>query len=241
MEKGLKECSRSFPSNAEPSVVLQPGDRALDGLSSLAATQRSTILSLVLGESIRSMRRDEFDAALGEDLVERIAIVGIVADDTVGQRFRNHEVEELLCEMTFGAIRESRVDRRREAVSIEQDHDLHAFADSRESDAIASAFRLGEGGVDEALVEPVAIALFDETSRGAEDLLEDALFHPSLDPAMHGAPAARTSWKVLPFRTVVEHSEDAGDDLALVDAGSPAERAFRQTGNLLTDPVEYFA
>lgn len=187
------------------------------------------------------MRRDEFDASIGESSVERIAVVGFVTDDPFGQGLGNHEVEELLSKMTFGSTGRGGVDRGGKPVSIDQHHDFHAFADSREADLIASTLRLGEGAVDEALVESVAVALFDETSSRAQNVLENSFFRPSLEPTMDSALAAETSRKVFPLRAVVEHPEDSGNDLSLVGAGSAAERALRRVGNLLTDPVENFA
>lgn len=240
MEEGLEERGRLLPSNAEPAVVVQPGDGAFDGPSSLVATQRPTVLGLVLGESIRPMRRDELDAPFGERLVEGVAVVGLVTDDPLGQRIGNHEVEELLGEVTLDSMGGGRVDRGREPVSIDKYHDLHAFTDAREADAIAPTLRLGEGAVDEALVESVAVALFDEASCRAENALENTVLHPPLEPPVHGALAAEPSRKILPLGPVVEHPEDASDDLALVGARPSAERALRSVGNLLTDPVEDF-
>lgn len=53
------------------------------------------------------------------------------------------------------------VHRHWKATSIHK----NAFSDLRAADAVSSAFRLGEGPTDEALVQPILASLLDQASR----------------------------------------------------------------------------
>ena len=85
MEISLKELGGFFPPYAQPSVVLNPADSALDGPASRVAAQGSSVSGLVFRLSVAAMRRNHFDPLFGEGFVKRIAVVGLVADHSRGQ------------------------------------------------------------------------------------------------------------------------------------------------------------
>ena len=68
-----------------------------------------------------------------------------------------------------------RVDRDRQAAGIDQNHDFHAFSDTRAANPVAPALGLREGAVDKALVEPVAVPLLNAAAGVAQNGLEEAV------------------------------------------------------------------
>ena len=99
MKETLEGEMRLFPADAKAAVVLKPGDSAFDGPASFVASQGSTVLGLRAIEPIGS---DHLDSLSGQDLVEAVAIVSFVTNDSCRACVRNHETKELLDEMAFG-------------------------------------------------------------------------------------------------------------------------------------------
>lgn len=62
----------------ESPIVLQPGKEPLDFPAAFVTAQSPTILREI--DPIRPMRSDQLDAAVREGLVERVAVVGGIAD-----------------------------------------------------------------------------------------------------------------------------------------------------------------
>lgn len=55
---------------------------------------------------------------------------------------------------------------------------------------------------------------------------------------MEGAAASQRRRRVILHRAAVEHSENAGDDLALLRGESPAQGVLRWVGQLPPEPIE---
>ncbi len=104
MKETLKQAGRLFPADAQTAEVLQPADRAFHGPASLVAAQDSAILRGL--ESVGAMRGDHRDASRRKCGVERVAVVGFVADDALGVVVADHAVEQALDQMAF--VRPSR-------------------------------------------------------------------------------------------------------------------------------------
>lgn len=66
----------------ESTRVLEPGKEPFDFPAPLIAAQRAPILGEV--DPIRAMGGNQFDAAGGEGLVERVAVIGGVPDEPLG-------------------------------------------------------------------------------------------------------------------------------------------------------------
>lgn len=66
----------------ESSRILQPGKEAFDFPTAFIAAQGASILREV--DPIGPMRRNQLDAAVGEVLVEPIAVIGGIADESRG-------------------------------------------------------------------------------------------------------------------------------------------------------------
>lgn len=240
MEEPLEEHGGLLPADAEPAVVLEPGDGAFDGPPTSIASEHSPVLRDVLRLAIAPMRRDEVAAHAGELIVERVAVVGLVAADAIGRHACEHEVEEALDELALVGRGRRGVDGHGQAAGIDQHHDFHAFSGFGDADAIAAALGLAEGGIDEALVKPVAVTFIDEASGFTHDPLEDAGLGPGGKPAMDRALAAEASGQVLPLGTVVEDPEDALERTTLVRRGASTLGRHGRVGHSRGQPVELF-
>jgi len=107
-----------FPSGNESTVVLHPGKKPLDFPSSQIAAQRTAILGLAL--AVGPVGRDHLDAILVRLLVERIRVVGFVADEPLRQF-----VEETSGRNSFHTLalgRRSAFDRYGERKTIARGH-----------------------------------------------------------------------------------------------------------------------
>lgn len=92
-----------LPADAQTAEVRQPPGRALDRPAPRHATERPAILRLGV-HSVASMRGHQLYAFLLQPVVERVAVVGLVADHTLGKRAREYEVELPLHEHSFMVI-----------------------------------------------------------------------------------------------------------------------------------------
>src|ERR1700733_1627581 len=129
-----------FPTADQSAKVVQPGEEALDFPASAVATQFATVLSSFTGP-IELVRRDQLDAmSLPEALIERIAVVGTVADHSFGFGSR-----ESLCEGgfdEFGFMRRSAGDAAgdRKTMAVCDRHDFTAFSSASRADSSAPFF-----------------------------------------------------------------------------------------------------
>ena len=76
--------------------------------------------------------------------VELIAVVRVVADQVLRLRFDHVEVESQLHERHLVMVRRVRGHRQRQAVTIHNRHDFHAFSASRWPNLLPAALRRGE-------------------------------------------------------------------------------------------------
>lgn len=238
MQEAREHRCRFLPANAQPSIVLEPCDRAFHRPAPTIASQTPSILRLHL--PARTMRRDQIRALAGHLIIELIAVVRLVADEPIRRENGEHEVEQMLYDAAF--VRRSRagVDRHRQTARIHQHHDFHAFSSLGETDAITAALGLGERGIDEALVEFVAAALFDTATGLAHDAFKHASLNPLLEPAMHGALGAEAARQILPLGAVVEHPENAADDITFVGGGPTTFGTDNRIRNSFAEPIDLF-
>lgn len=73
-----------LPAGDEPAGVVQPGEEAFDLPATTGATQRASILSR--GATAAAMPGDHLDVVLfAQDLIEDVAVVAAIADQSVGE------------------------------------------------------------------------------------------------------------------------------------------------------------
>jgi hypothetical protein len=129
-----------LPSAHEPAEVVEPGEEALDFPSAAVATQFAAVLS-ALPAAIVLVRRNQPDTMfLPKALIERIAVVGAVAD---------HSFRFGLCEALLdGGLDEFRFMRRsagdaagdRKTMAVCDRHDFTAFSAASRADSSAPFF-----------------------------------------------------------------------------------------------------
>ena len=71
-----------LPASDQSAEVMQPGEEPFDLPAALVAAKLTAILGEV--DAIAAMRGDEFDSAVGEGLIEAVAVVGGVPDEPLG-------------------------------------------------------------------------------------------------------------------------------------------------------------
>jgi hypothetical protein len=116
-----------FPSGDESTEVMHPGEQSFHFPSPAVAPQLASILSLLAATT--AVRRDHFDAVLGgELLVERVRVVGFVADEPGGELVEEAAGKNVFHKLALG--RRSAFDRygERKAVISGDSDDLDALA-----------------------------------------------------------------------------------------------------------------
>lgn len=86
MEEALEQACGLFVADAEAAEVLEPRDRAFHLPASDVASERTAILRRGFAPSVDTVRCDQFDALLAQVVAEAVAVVGLVADDSLGRR-----------------------------------------------------------------------------------------------------------------------------------------------------------
>ena len=238
MKISFEELGGFFPANAQATEVLYPSDGALDGPTAYVSAKGSSVLCFVLGLAVGLVRRDHFNAHLRQGLIQRIAIVGLVADEAFGRLFGEHEIKQALNQFGFVGIGGHGVDGDRQTLRIHHHHDFHALSDAGAADSVPAAARFAKGAVDEAFVQLVLTLLLDQVARVSHDGFEDALAYPSLEPPVHGALRSETRGQVFPFRAVIEHPKDALNNPSLVRGRSTALRTSGGIRDTFTEPIE---
>src|ERR1035438_94625 len=115
-----------FPSCDQSAVVLHPGEEPFDFPTAAVAAQRAAILRLLL--AVGSVGRDHFNAVLTHLLIQRIRVVGLVADQSRGQFVEEASGQNSFHKPALG--RRSAFDRygERKTVTRGDSDDLGAFA-----------------------------------------------------------------------------------------------------------------
>jgi len=129
---------------------LNPGEEALDNPAALVATQPPPVFGLAL-DAVGLVRGDHLHALRTQLLIERIAVVRFIADQVLRLCLDHVEVKGQLHERDFMMVRGVRSHRQRQAVTIDNRHDFHAFSASRRSNLIPTALGRGKRGIDVAL------------------------------------------------------------------------------------------
>ncbi len=234
----MKHRGRFLPTDAQAPVVLEPADRVLDCPATLVAAKFAAVLGLILGLPVGAVRGDHVHSDLLHPSIEFVGIVGLVADDPLGEVDRHHEVEQWLDQGALVRTRAARVHGDRQAVCIHHDHDLRALSGLGAADSIAHAFRLGERAIHEALVEFEAVTLLDHLTESSKQLLESTHFHPTLKGPVNRTLLAELCGEVLPLCSVVEDPEDASDGFAAIRSRSATLRLGWVFGEEIAEHIQ---
>ena len=197
--------------------------------------QGSAVLSL---RAIEPVGCDHLDSLSSQQLVETVTIVSFVTDDSGRCALSNHETKELLDEMALGGIGRGAASRHRQSLSVDQDHDLDAFANPSATDAVAAALGFGKSAVDETFVEAKPPDILHASTSGSHQGLKNTGIDPLEKPTVHRALRTKTRRKILPFCAVIEHPENARDHLSLISGRSPALRTAFRIRDVARKPIQ---
>lgn len=244
MKEAAEQLRGFLPANAQAAEVLEPGNGALHGPTPLVTTKPAAILCHVFRFAIAAMQRDQLNAFLGQRRVERIAVVGFVTDESRGHSLAQHEVEHSLDQLALVWNCRECIDRHRQAPASTIIIIFHDFFGLGGSDAVTAAPGLAEGAVDVALIHVVALAPLDAPASRSQDVLEDTLADPFLEPAMHRALRAESSRQVLPLLPLSSIQKMPRRILRLSAAGRPpsglrGESGIRSTNQSNCPSVSY--
>ena len=156
MKESTEQLRRSFPADAQSAKVLKPGDGAFDLPSAIITPKRTTILRDVLKLPVAAVWGDHLNPLLGQLFIKSIAVVRFITNHARRRFGGQHEVEQVLNELTLVRTGRGRIDRYRQPACIHQNHYFHAFSGLRAADAVATAASSAKRAVDETLVQPKA-------------------------------------------------------------------------------------
>ncbi len=122
----------SLPANHDPTEVVHPSEEALDLPTPSISTKWASILSL---GAVLPVRGDQLDLVLLQPCAEFVAVVGFIRDDAAGPALARDPGDDLRGELNFGWRCAVRRDGERNAVAIDDGHDLAPFAALGRADA----------------------------------------------------------------------------------------------------------
>lgn len=96
-EEGQEVLRVTLPAGDESAEVVEPREQALDLPAAAVATERATVLGL-LALSCPSVRRNQLDPTRPQPLIERVAVVGAIANQPLGSGREEPVVDRLLGE-----------------------------------------------------------------------------------------------------------------------------------------------
>ena len=114
-----------IPGDESP-IVLQPGKESLDFPAPLRASEGPPILREI--HAIAPVRRDQFDPAVRQRLVQPVAVVGGIADEPLRIVGKEAGVQRLRDELGFVRRRRGDGNGDRKTSAVCNGHDLGPFA-----------------------------------------------------------------------------------------------------------------
>jgi len=113
--EGEKQSGIAFKAGEQPSVVPQPGDGPFDFPALAIALEHAPVLSRMAFPAPFTMRTDQLDAVFGESITERIAVRGMVVNQSRSVFTQNVIVEQRFNQSHFGRAGAVKVDSQRQA------------------------------------------------------------------------------------------------------------------------------
>ena len=125
MEKCLIHFVISFPASHKPSIIAEPGNRALDFPAAFVTAKRSSVLTLG-SFAVASMRSNQFNSLFFEFISKGIRVVSLVANQI--PRFSIGRCQRIVRQ--FYLMRGGRMKghSQRNTFAVRQNHELCAFA-----------------------------------------------------------------------------------------------------------------
>ena len=129
-----------FPANDYPTKVMQPREQTLNLPATPVAAQHATVLC-GFPAARRLVRRDQLDAeVLANPCVQRIAVVGAIADQARGSFGKEASLNGGFDEFCFMRRSAGHVHGERKTMAVADRHDFAAFAAASRADSRAPFF-----------------------------------------------------------------------------------------------------
>jgi hypothetical protein len=126
LEKAEEVLGLPLPTTDQATLAEEPGEEPLDAPAVAVAAQLPAVLCLVLPR--REVRRDHLDAHDRQLGVERIAVVGLVADELLRQRLDEAGLQGFNDELLLISLTTRNPNGERKAMAVCHCHDLGRFA-----------------------------------------------------------------------------------------------------------------
>jgi hypothetical protein len=120
--------------NCDTSEVQKPSIQTLDLPSSGITSKRSPVLRSRF-TAILLVRGDQLSSTLTQNCIQRIAVIGLIADQSLGSFFDESTFERDLCKLDFMRASAGHVHRDRKTRAVCNCHDLRTLAPLSFSDA----------------------------------------------------------------------------------------------------------
>ena len=129
-----------FPANDHATKIMKPGEQALNFPAATVATQHTAILG-DFPAACGMVRRNQLDAEAFANLrIQRIAVVGAVANQAFGSFRKEAPLEGGFDEFCFMRRSAGHVHGERKTMAVADRHDFAAFAAASRADSRAPFF-----------------------------------------------------------------------------------------------------
>lgn len=136
MKEAKEVLSFPLPSERDAPELLEPGEEPFHQPTTLVSSEGSAVLSSPAGDFAPSHGSDQFNVALlGELLLERLAIPGLVSDQFPRQLINERSVESSVGENNVVPGSASNSDREWKTIAVCERHDLCRLAGTAPADA----------------------------------------------------------------------------------------------------------
>lgn len=129
----------TFPTYQQASEVLQPCEEPLDFPSSSVTTELSPVLA-VGSCAIATVRCDQLDPMSSQPIVQRVAVVPLIANQSLRLVGHKAVLDRSLDELLFMRRSARNPEGDRKTMAVCDCHELGPFADERSTNAIAPFF-----------------------------------------------------------------------------------------------------
>src|SRR5262245_38956569 len=196
-----------FPAGEQTTMAAKPGDGSFDDPASTIPAQRTSILGSCVGPTIGTVRRDHLDAQLGESFIQRIAVVSLVADQTLGVKFGLSESEGLLHHGDLSNTGRVQREAKRKSMGVNHYLQFRSLALTGETHGRTPAFGGGKSGVHKALFQ-VDAPVFNKLSN---DLCKQSSkgfrLAPQLQVVVHRRLGRKGLRQILPLNAGMQNKK----------------------------------
>lgn len=126
--EGEEQSGISLMANEQSSIVAQPGNGSFDFPSLAVALEHTSVLSVMPLSSALAMWRDELNAIAGQSITQGIGVGGTVINQSWSVLVKDMIIEQRFDQPHFSRAGAVEIDPQRQAVAINQQHQLATFA-----------------------------------------------------------------------------------------------------------------